>query len=138
MNIFIKNAGKESVFDGNIIVQNYKDIEINAKGEHFCENTGVFIKTKVLAHKNTKTVLNGYAVINKNIDFCDSDVSFSVMADETAKIILKPTQYIQSVPKNAIHSASIYKPNENQINYLRMAGFGGAEVKKILEDAFLS
>lgn len=137
-NIFVKNAGKKSVFDGQIISQNYSSLEINAFGEHLCGNTGVFIKTKVLAHKNSNTMLNGYATINKNLDLCDNNVSFSVMADETAKITLKPTQYIQSIPKNAIHSASIYKPNDNQINYLRMSGLGGTEVKKVLEEAFLS
>lgn len=138
LNIFVKNTGKNSVFNGNITAQNYNSLEINTKGEHSCENTGIFIKTKVLAHKNSKTVLNGFAIINKNLKLCDNDISFSVMADESAKITLKPTQYIQSVPKNAIHSASIYKPNSEQINYLRMSGLGGAEVKKILEEAFLS
>ncbi len=138
LNIFVKNTGKNSVFNGQIIAQNYDSLEINSKGEHLCENTGIFIKTKVLAHKNTKTILNGYAIINKNKKFCDSDISFSVMADETAKITLKPTQYIQSVPKNAVHSASIYKPNNEQINYLRMSGMGEIEVKKVLQEAFLS
>ena len=138
LNIFVKNTGKKSVFNGKITAQNYNSLEIVATGEHLCENTGIFIKTKVLAHKNTNTVLNGHAIINKNTDLCDSDISFSVMADESAKITLKPTQYIQSVPKSAIHSAGIYKPTENQINYLRMAGLGGTEVKKVLEEAFLS
>lgn len=138
LNIFVKNTGKKSVFDGQIIVQNYDSLKIDVKGEHLCEKTGIFIKTKVLAHKNTNTVLNGYAVINKNLKLCDSDVSFSVMADESTKITLKPTQYIQSVPKNAVHCASIYKPNNEQINYLRMSGLGGFEVKKVLEEAFLS
>ncbi len=138
LNIFVKNAGENTVFKGQIISQNYDSLEVNVKGEHLCKNTGIFIKTRVLAHKNTNTVLNGYAVINKKTGFCDNNISFSVMADETAKIYMKPTQYIQSVPKNAIHSANIYKPNDNQINYLRMAGLGGTEVKKVLEEAFLS
>ena len=55
------------------------------------------------------------------------------MADENAKIILKPTQYIQSVPKNAKHSASLYKPSTSQINYLQNAGL----IKQVLEEAFL-
>lgn len=138
LNIFVKNAGKNSSFNGQIIAQNYNYLQINVKGEHFVENTGIFIKTRVLAHKNSENILNGCAVINKDINFCDSDISFSVMADESAKITLKPTQYIQSVPKNAVHSASLYKPTDNQINYLRGAGLSGTEVKNVLEEAFLS
>ena len=60
------------------------------------------------------------------------------MADETAKITMKPCQFIQSVPKKAVHSASLYKPNNSQINYLHGAGLSGLEVKNILQEAFLS
>ena len=136
--IFVKNTGKNSVFSGQVIAQNYDSLKISATGEHLSENTGIFIKTRVLAHKNTNTVLDGYAKIEKNIPNCDSDISFSVMADESAKIIMKPTQFIKSIPDNASHSASIYKPNDNQINYLRGAGLSGTEVKEILQSAFLS
>ena len=138
LNIFVKNTGKKSVFNGQIIMQNYNSLKISATGEHLAENTGIFIKNRVLAHKDTNTVLEGYAKIEKNIPNCDSDISFSVMADENAKITMKPTQFIKSIPNNASHSASIYKPNDNQINYLRMAGLSGAEVKEVLENAFLS
>lgn len=138
LNIFIKNTGNNSLFDGQIIAQNYKDLTINVSGQHLYENTGIFVKTRVLAHKNTNTILNGFAKIDKKQKFCDSDISFSVMADETAKITMKPCQFIQSVPKKAVHSASLYKPNNNQINYLRGAGLSGLEVKNILQEAFLS
>ena len=138
LNIFIKNTGNNSLFDGQIIAQNYKDLTINVSGQHLYENTGIFVKTRVLAHKNTNTILNGFAKIDKKQKFCDSDISFSVMADETAKITMKPCQFIQSVPKNAVHSASLYKSNDNQINYLRGAGLSGLEVKNILQEAFLS
>lgn len=138
LNIFIKNTGKNSLFNGQIIAQNYDCLEINIKCEHLCENTGIFVKTRVLAHKNTNSVLQGIAKINKNKKLCDSDISFSVMADETAKITLKPAQYIQSVPHSASHNASLYKPNNNQINYLHESGLSGVEVKNILEEAFLS
>jgi len=137
-NIFVKNTGKNSLFDGQIIAQNYKNLEINVTGQHLCENTGVFVKTRVLAHKNTNTILNGFAKIDKKQKFCDSDISFSVMADESAKITMKPCQFIQSVPKNAVHNASLYKSNDNQVNYLRSAGLSGAEIKNILQEAFLS
>ena len=138
LNIYIKNTGKNSLFDGQIITQNYKDLEINTTGHHLCENTGIFIKTRILAHKNTNTVLKGIAKIDKNKKLCDSNISFSVMAEESAKITIKPTQFIQSVPKNVIHNASLYKPTENQINYLNNAGLSGKEVKTVLEEAFLS
>jgi len=137
LNIFVKNAGKNSIFDGKIIVKNENNLKISAIGQHLSENTGIFIKTKVAAYKNSETFLEGNAIIEKNIPNCDSDISFSVMADENAKITLKPMQYIKSVPLSAKHSASLYKPTEPQINYLRNAGLSGTEIKEVLENAFL-
>ena len=66
----------------------------------------------------------------------DSNISFSVLADTKAKITMVPTQYINSVPKSASHSASLYKPTENQINYLRTSGLSEKEINYILEQAF--
>ena len=137
LNFFIKNTGKNSVFNGQIIMQNYNSLKINIKADHLCENTGIFVKTRVLAHKNSNTILNGSANIEKNIKNCDSDISFSVMADETAKITICPKQYIKSEPKKASHSASLYIPSENQIKYLQSAGLSSMEIKNILEEAFL-
>lgn len=136
-NIFIKNFGKNSVFDGKIIVKNHNSLKISVLAEHLCENTGIFVKTRVAAYKNSETILTGSAIIGKNIPNCDSDVSFTVMADENAKITMKPMQYIKSVPESAKHSASVYKPNNNQINYLRTSGLGTIEIKQVLENAFL-
>lgn len=139
LNFFIKNTGKNSVFNGQIIAQNYNSLKIDVKAGHFCENTGIFVKTKVLAHENTETDLSGYADIENNAVESDSDVSFSVMAvDESAKIIMKPMQYIKSVPHGAKHSASIYKNNEFQVDYLRGAGLSGEEIKQVFQEAFLS
>lgn len=137
LNIFVKNTGKNSVFDGKIIVKNENSLKINAKAQHLCENTGIFIKTKVAAYKNSENILDGMALIEKNMPDCNSDVSFTVMADDNAKITLRPAQYINSVPKSAKHSAALYKPNDNQIYYLRTSGLSGAEIKKVLENAFL-
>ena len=137
LKFFIKNAGKNSVINGKIISQNYNSLKLDIKTEHLRENTGIFVKNHVLAHKNSNTELNGYAIIEKNIKNCDSDISFSVMADESAKIKMCPMQYINSEPKNASHSASLYRPNENQIEYLRGAGLSSIEIKNILENAFL-
>ena len=138
LNIFVKNAGKNSEIHGQIVSNNTKSLKINVKGEHLSANTGIFIKTRVMAYKDTDTELNGYAFIEKNSPYCESDISFSVMADENAKIIMKPTQYINSVPENASHSASLYKPNDNQIIYLRESGLSGEEIKKVFTEAFLS
>ena len=137
-NIYVKNYGENSVFNGQIIAQNYNSLQIDVKGEHFYENTGISVKTKVMAHENTNTELNGYAIINKNIKDCDSNISFSVMAGENAKIKLKPTQYIKSIPLNATHNASLYNPNQNQINYLAESGLSSQEIKQVLIEAFLS
>lgn len=138
LNIFIKNTGKNSAFNGYIIDKNYDKLKINVIGQHLNENTGIFVKTRVAAYKNTLTDLQGCAKIEKNAINSDSDISFSVMADKDAKIILKPTQYINSVPKNAVHNSSLYKPNQNQINYLCESGLGEIEIKKVLEEAFLN
>lgn len=138
INIFVKNSGKNSVFNGRIIDKNHNNLKINVVGQHLSENTGIFVKTRVAAYKNTVSDLSGSAKIEKNAINSDSDISFSVMADESARVILKPTQYINCVPKNASHSASIYKPTENQVNYLRTSGLGTIEIKQILEEAFLN
>jgi hypothetical protein len=137
LNIFIKNTGKKNIFDGKIIAKNTGILEINETGEHKCSNTGIFLKNRIIAGKNSETKLTGIAKIEQGAIDCDSDISFSVLADESAKITMVPTQYINAVPKSASHSASIYKPTENQIMYLRTAGLSGNEIKQIMEDAFM-
>lgn len=137
LNIFIKNTGKNSKFDGKIIIKNQSDLNININGQQSLSNTGIFIKTKVAAYKNSKNYMQGTAIIDRNCINCDSDISFSVICDENTKITMKPIQYINSVPKNASHSASLYKPNDNQIYYLKTSGLSDNEIKNILEDAFL-
>ena len=59
------------------------------------------------------------------------------MADKNAMVEMKPMQYINSVPKSASHSASLYKPTKNQIQYLKMSGLSDKEIDNILENAFL-
>ena len=138
LTVYVKNTGQNSIFNGKIVAENHNLLKINAYGEHLASNTGIFIKNHVLAYKDSETELNGYAIIEKNMPGCESDVSFSVMADESAKIKLKPVQNIKSIPLGASHSASLYKPNDFQINYLKSAGLGEKEVKDILAEAFLS
>ena len=137
LNIFIKNTGKNSVFKGKIITKNTNILKINEICRHISEKTGIFLENKVISYNNSETTLTGRAEIEKNIIDCESDISFSVLADNDAHIIMQPIQYINSVPKSASHSASLYKPTKNQIVYLREAGLSGYEIKHILEDAFL-
>ena len=137
LNIFIKNTGKKSFFEGKIVAKNTGILEINETGEHTSSNTGIFLKNRVIAGKNSETVLKGIAKIGQGAKDSESDISFSVLADEDARVKLQPMQYINSVPKSAGHSASLYKPNDNQIMYLRTAGLSQSEIKQIMEDAFL-
>lgn len=137
LNIFVKNTGKNSVFNGKIIIKNHSDLKINIIGEHLTENTDIFINTKIAAYKNSKNYMQGISKILKNAKNCNSDISFSCLADEKSVITMQPIQYINSVPLNASHSASIYKPNKNQIYYLKTSGLSDKEIKDILENAFL-
>jgi len=136
LNILIKNTGENSVFKGRILVQNYTLLEINEKAGHFAENTGIFLNNKVVAHSGSETKLSGVAEIAKGCDSCESDINFAALAAPDAKIQFSPNQRIAAAPTSAVHSASIWRGNSDQIEYLRTAGFSGAEIKKVLEEAF--
>jgi hypothetical protein len=135
-NIFIKNTGKFSEFKANIIIQNFDTLEINEKCTHLAENTGIFIKNRVVAHEKSSTKLSGIAKIEKDCKNCESDIIFSAMADDTAKIIFTPAQKISSIPKSADHGAAIYHPSTPQIQFLRGAGLSKTEIKKVLRESF--
>jgi hypothetical protein len=137
LNIFIKNAGKNSEFKANILLNNYSDLNLFEKATHMAENS-IILKSRLIAHKNSKTLLTGFAKINKDIKNCDSDIGFSVMADPTAKIEFSPAQYISSIPNTANHSASLYKAKQIQIEYLKESGLLQTEIDKILEEAFIN
>ena len=49
-----------------------------------------------------------------------------------------PAQRISAVPTSAEHSASIYQPTVQQIEYLRGAGLSGAEVDSAMREAFVN
>ena len=51
-NIFVKNFGKNSVFDGKIIVKNQNSLKISVLAEHLCENTGIFVKNDCISSRN--------------------------------------------------------------------------------------
>jgi len=139
LNIFIKNAGKNSEIRGHILLKNHSDLSVKIIGEHNAPDTGILLQTKVIGFKNTYSRISGTAIINKNCENTTSDIRFSGYAmDNTAKIRFIPSQKIQSVPKIAEHSAYMFHINDAQENYLRGAGLSGAEVKDAATEAFMN
>ncbi len=138
LNIFIKNAGEFSKIQGTVLIENNGNLEYKCKTRHLCENTAILIKSKVLARKNSNTKMTGGAIIDKNSKNCESDIALTAMAEKDAKIEFLPEQQIKSEPIRADHSASIYKPTQAQITFLRQAGLGTFEVDDVLKEAFLS
>ena len=135
-NIFIKNAGKNSEIKGNVFIENFSEITYECVTNHMSKNTDIFINNKIWADKNSNSVLSGSAIINKNCENCGSDLSFSAMIEQGAKIDFMPAQRISSIPKQADHSASIYSPTDAQIQYLRQAGLGILEIKDVTKVSF--
>jgi Fe-S cluster assembly scaffold protein SufB len=137
-NIFIKNTGKNSDIKANIFLENMSELNYNCTAEHLAENTGIFVKNKVYGYKNSKSVLSGTAIINKKCDKSKSDLSFSAMLEDKAKIEFMPAQKISAMPTVADHSASIYSPTNEQVLYLRQAGLGIIEIKDVIKESFLN
>jgi Fe-S cluster assembly scaffold protein SufB len=138
LNVFVKNTGKNSFFRGKILCQNYNSLKIDVFGHHFESDTGIIIKTKLAAHSKSDSVLTGTTKIEKNCINCESDIGFAALAAEDAKIQFIPKQFIHAKSALAEHSASIERFTDAQTEYLRTAGLSGAEIKQILEEAFLS
>ncbi|MBR3930829.1 MAG: SufD family Fe-S cluster assembly protein [Alphaproteobacteria bacterium] len=138
LNIFIKNAGKNSKISGTVLIENDSELKYNCYMHNMYENTAILIKNRVFAGKNSKNELSGTAIIDEQCPDCESDLGFVVMADKNAKLEFVPAQKIKSEPKSAEHSAAVFKPTDAQIFYLRGAGLSGAEVDTALKEAFLS
>lgn len=138
LNIFIKNAGKNSEILGHVRLENNSELNYDCKAYHLYKNTDILIKNKILVGKNSNSKLSGTAIINKDCEKCRSDIAFSAMVDAGAKIEFLPAQNISAEPICADHSAGIYAPKENQIIYLRGAGLSGAEVDSVLREAFIN
>ena len=136
LNIFIKNTGKNSELRGHVFVENFSDLELLINADHLCKNTGILIHTKLIAHQDTYSKLTGNAKIAGNCRECISDISFSAIAEDGAKIEFLPAQYIKSEPKSADHSASIYRQKPAQIQFLRNAGLSTSEIKELASEAF--
>ena len=138
LNIFIKNAGKKSEINAHIAIENNSDFEYKCVAEHLYRETSVIVKNKLLAEKNSNTKMSGTAIIGRDCEKCVSDISFSAMADENAKIEFMPEQKIYAEPTAADHSANIYQPTDAQILYLRQSGLGGIDVQNVIKEAFLN
>ena len=138
LNIFIKNTGKNSEIRGHILLNNYDELTYDCVAEHLSANTGVLLQNKLIANKNSISKLSGVAVINKDCPECNSDINFSAIAAQNAKIEFLPAQRISSVPESAGHSASIYSPKTVQIEYLRNAGLGTIEIDQVMQEAFIN
>ena len=136
LHVFIKNTGKNSELRGHVFVENYDNLNLEINTGHFNKNTGILVHTKLIAHQNTYSQLTGIAEIAGNCRECISDISFSAIADDSAKIEFLPIQRIKSEPKSAEHSASIYRQTPAQIQFLRMAGLATDEIRKIAFEAF--
>ncbi|MCQ2574488.1 MAG: SufD family Fe-S cluster assembly protein [Alphaproteobacteria bacterium] len=137
LEINIENAGKNSSIINTNIIKNYKELTLNINCKHSNSDTTIYSKTKVLADKKTITKLLTNAEISKKALNSNSDISLGVMAEETSIVTLIPKQNIKSVPLLANHSAFLYKPNKEQIEYLYNAGYDNKSAKKILKEAFL-
>ena len=138
LKIFVKNAGKKSELRGHIILKNNSQLDLDINAHHTASDTGILIKTKLIAGKGSKTTLTGIAKIDKNAGECRSDIGFTALADKTAKITFRPAQYISATPKSAEHGAAIYHPAAPQIEYLKHAGLTGAEADIALREAFIN
>ena len=136
LNINIKNAGENSMVSGCVVLKNNSELSYRCNAEHIYKSTGILIKNKVLAGKNSKSLLSGGTIIKKDCTNCQSDVGFIAMVENGARIEFMPEQKISSEVEFAEHSAAIYRPSENQIFYLRGAGLSGAEVDIALKEAF--
>lgn len=138
LKIFVKNAGEKSELRGHVRIENSGDLEYECIGAHYVENTGILVQTKLIANRNSMSKMRGAAVIKEDAAHAVSNISFTAMADKTARIEFMPAQYISSVPESADHSASIYNPTDAQILYLRQAGLSGAEVDIATREAFMN
>ncbi len=138
LKFFIKNSGENSKIKTNIIIENKSILNFNCFAEHLYKNTGIFVKTKLLAHQNSVSKLSADAIIKNNVELCQSSIDLSAMADDNAKIIFLPAQHISTEPDKASHSASIFRPNDEQILYLRESGLSGTEVMQVMREAFFN
>ena len=134
----IENYGEGSDVRGFFVIDNHSNVNFDLSAHHLSENTGILIKTRLVAHKNSNSNLTGVAYIDKNCKNCRSDIDFSAMADKGAKIIFRPVQKISAIPESAAHSANIAHYSQPQIEYLHESGLTDIEIEHVLREAFVN
>ena len=137
-NIFIKNTGKNSEIRGHILMDNYDNLTFDCNAHHLSANTGILLQNKLIANKNSVSKLSATAIINKGCENCNSDINFSAISHNDAKIEFLPAQRISSIPENAGHSASIFSPKPIQIQFLREAGLSSTEINDVFQESFIN
>ena len=137
-NIIIKNSGMNSDIRCFIVLQNHGNLTFDINTHHLCKNTGIFVKTRLIAYKNSTSKLSGAAHIYQYCENCDSDINFSAMAENSAKIQFSPIQRISAIPKSAEHSANIFEMTRPQIEYLHESGLSDNEINSVMRDAFIN
>jgi Fe-S cluster assembly scaffold protein SufB len=138
LHVFIENTGKNSEISADMVFLNSSALKLDVFADHLSENTGVFVKNRVLAHAGSSTNLYGESKIVGDCPGCRSDMSFTAMCAPDIKYIkMSPNQKIASIPESAEHSAGIYRGTTEQVQFLNEAGLSEIEVKNILEQAFL-
>lgn len=139
LNIFIKNAGKNSEIRGHIMLKNYSDLDVKIIAEHRADDTGILLQTKIIGEKDSFSKISGTAIINKDVKNVKSNIQFGAYSSDTsAKIRIIPSQNISSVPNFAEHSAYMFHGTDAQENYLRQSGLSGKEIKDILTESFMN
>jgi Fe-S cluster assembly scaffold protein SufB len=138
LQVFIRNAGKNSVLNGKIISQNHSVLTTEISAKHSSQNTGILIENRVIAHSGSETKLSGTADIAPECAECDSDISFSALAAPDAKLEFSPMQRIGAAPNSAAHSAALWRGSPPQVEYLRESGLGANEIKEVMEEAFMN
>ena len=139
LNIFIKNAGKNSKIRGHILLTNSSNLTVKILAEHKCDDTAILLQTKIIGKKDSFSKISGTAIIDKNCENTESNISFAGLAtDKSAKIQFTPEQRISSVPKFAEHSAYMFHILPTQELYLRESGLSGAEVETAMIESFMN
>ena len=126
LNIFIKNTGKKSDFRAHIMLENNNDLIFNCTSEHSESETTGLIKVKLLAGKESKSKLSGTAIINKNCLKTQSDISFSAIADKSARIEFMPAQKISALRGPACIGPDNVAPSGGLCFAVRGTILGGA------------
>ena len=136
--ILVKNSGVGSELRGFVVIQNHGNVKFNADAHHLAVNTGIFIKTRLVAYKNSTSEINGTAHIYKYCENARSDIQMSAIAENGAKIIFRPAQKISSIPESAAHSANIAHYTAPQIEYLHQSGLNDTDIDNVLKEAFIN